>query len=87
MKRTLQSTDMPAGPLFAVGAVALIAATYGLARLGYGLFLPAFSAAFSLSPTIGGLLASTMITLLVVPVIYTLFEEGWKGLRAGAKHA
>jgi predicted MFS family arabinose efflux permease len=58
MKRTLQSTDMPAGPLFAVGAVALIAATYGLARLGYGLFLPAFSAAFSLSPTIGGLLAS-----------------------------
>ena len=37
---------------------------------------------------IGGLLASTMITLLFVPVVYTLFEEGWKGLRAGgAKHA
>ena len=36
---------------------------------------------------IGGLLASTMITLLVVPVVYTLFEEGWKGLRTGAKHA
>ncbi|WAP52451.1 MFS transporter [Arthrobacter sp. ATA002] len=58
MKRTLQSIDAPAGPLFAVGAVALIAATYGLARLGYGLFLPAFSAAFTLSPTVGGLLAS-----------------------------
>jgi hydrophobic/amphiphilic exporter-1 (mainly G- bacteria), HAE1 family len=36
---------------------------------------------------IGRLLASTMITLLFVPVVYTLFEEGWKGLRPGAKHA
>jgi HAE1 family hydrophobic/amphiphilic exporter-1 len=36
---------------------------------------------------IGGLLASTMITLIVVPTVYTLFEEGWKGLRSGAKHA
>jgi HAE1 family hydrophobic/amphiphilic exporter-1 len=36
---------------------------------------------------IGGLLASTMITLIVVPTVYTIFEEGWKGLRAGAKHA
>jgi hydrophobic/amphiphilic exporter-1 (mainly G- bacteria), HAE1 family len=32
---------------------------------------------------IGGLLASTLITLVVVPVVYTVFEEGWKGLRAG----
>ena len=30
---------------------------------------------------IGGLLTSTMITLLFVPAMYTLFEEGWKGLR------
>lgn len=58
MKRTLQSNNSQTGSLFAVGAVALIAATYGLARLGYGLFLPAFSAAFTLSPTVGGLLAS-----------------------------
>ena len=36
---------------------------------------------------IGGLLASTLITLVVVPTVYTLFEEGWKGLRTGAKHA
>jgi HAE1 family hydrophobic/amphiphilic exporter-1 len=37
---------------------------------------------------IGGLLASTMITLVVVPTVYTLFEEGWKGLwRREAKHA
>jgi hydrophobic/amphiphilic exporter-1 (mainly G- bacteria), HAE1 family len=32
---------------------------------------------------IGGLLASTLITLVFVPTVYTIFEEGWKGLRAG----
>jgi HAE1 family hydrophobic/amphiphilic exporter-1 len=30
---------------------------------------------------IGGLLASTMVTLVLVPSVYTLFEEGIKGLR------
>ncbi len=30
---------------------------------------------------IGGLLASTLVTLVLVPAVYTLFEEGWKGLR------
>ena len=29
---------------------------------------------------IGGLLASTAVTLVLVPAVYTLFEEGWKGL-------
>ena len=33
---------------------------------------------------IGGLAASTLITLVFVPTVYTLFEEGWKGLRAGS---
>ncbi len=28
---------------------------------------------------IGGLLSSTIVTLVVVPVVYTLFEEGWQG--------
>ncbi|HVL66101.1 MAG TPA: efflux RND transporter permease subunit [Vicinamibacterales bacterium] len=32
---------------------------------------------------IGGLTASTLITLVVVPTVYTIFEEGWKGLRSG----
>ncbi len=36
---------------------------------------------------IGGLLASTMVTLFLVPAVYTLFEEGLKGLRKGATHA
>ncbi|MHA7288016.1 MFS transporter [Arthrobacter sp. MDT3-44] len=44
--------------MFTVAAVALIAATYGLARFGYGLFLPSFSVSFALTPMIAGLLSS-----------------------------
>jgi hydrophobic/amphiphilic exporter-1 (mainly G- bacteria), HAE1 family len=29
---------------------------------------------------IGGLLTSTLVTLVLVPAVYTLFEEGWAGL-------
>lgn len=36
---------------------------------------------------IGGLTASTLVTLVLVPTVYTLFEEGWAGLRRGAAHA
>ncbi len=37
---------------------------------------------------IGGLIGSTLITLVFVPTVYTLFEEGWKGLRSGSpKHS
>ena len=32
---------------------------------------------------IGGLAASTLITLVFIPTMYTIFEEGWKGLRSG----
>jgi hydrophobic/amphiphilic exporter-1 (mainly G- bacteria), HAE1 family len=35
---------------------------------------------------IGGLLTSTVITLVYVPAVYTLFEEGWSGLFKGARH-
>jgi hydrophobic/amphiphilic exporter-1 (mainly G- bacteria), HAE1 family len=35
---------------------------------------------------IGGLLASTLVTLVLVPAVYTLFEEGIAGLRKGAVH-
>jgi len=30
---------------------------------------------------VGGLIASTLVTLVLVPTVYTLFEEGWAGLR------
>jgi HAE1 family hydrophobic/amphiphilic exporter-1 len=35
---------------------------------------------------IGGLLASTMVTLVLVPAVYTLFEEGWSGLFKKTAH-
>ena len=35
---------------------------------------------------IGGLLASTVVTLVLVPAIYTLFEEGWRNPRKAAAH-
>ena len=36
---------------------------------------------------IGGLLASTLVTLVLVPAVYTLFEEGLAGLRRGISGA
>ncbi|MGE0464721.1 MAG: efflux RND transporter permease subunit [Vicinamibacterales bacterium] len=37
---------------------------------------------------IGGLMTSTLITLVFVPAMYTLFEEGWRGIfRKGAPAA
>ena len=36
---------------------------------------------------IGGLVASPLVTLVLVPSVYTLFDEGWSGLRRGAAHA
>ncbi|WP_253904226.1 MFS transporter [Arthrobacter sp. Br18] len=43
---------------FIAGATALIAATYGLARFGYGLFVPAFSRSFDLTPAVTGTISS-----------------------------
>ena len=37
---------------------------------------------------VGGLITSTLVTLVLVPAVYTVFEEGWSGLwKRGAKHA
>ena len=30
--------------------------------------------------------ASTLITRVFVPTVYTVFEEGWKGLKSGLHH-
>ena len=35
---------------------------------------------------IGGLLTSTLITLIFIPTVYTIFEEGIAGLRRGLNH-
>ena len=36
---------------------------------------------------IGGLLTSSLVTLVFVPTVYTVFEEGWAGLRRGMHRA
>jgi HAE1 family hydrophobic/amphiphilic exporter-1 len=36
---------------------------------------------------IGGLITSTLVTLVLVPAVYTLFEEGLAGLRRGSTHS
>lgn len=43
---------------FIVSATALVAATYGLSRFGFGLFIPAFDQEFHLTPTVTGLISS-----------------------------
>jgi predicted MFS family arabinose efflux permease len=43
---------------FIISATALIAATYGLSRFGYGLFVPAFNQSFALTPTVTGSISS-----------------------------
>jgi hydrophobic/amphiphilic exporter-1 (mainly G- bacteria), HAE1 family len=36
---------------------------------------------------VGGLLASTLVTLVLVPAVYTLFEEGWRGIKKNKPEA
>ena len=62
-----------------------IATVLGLVPMSLGIGEGAELQAPLARVVIGGLIASTMITLVFVPTVYTLFEEGWKGLRT--KHA
>lgn len=58
MKRSLQS-PVPLRPAaLVVPGLAVIAVTYGLARFGFGLYLPQFRAAFGLSPGTAGAIAA-----------------------------
>jgi HAE1 family hydrophobic/amphiphilic exporter-1 len=62
-----------------------IATVLGLVPMSLGIGEGAELQAPLARVVIGGLIASTMITLVFVPTVYTLFEEGWKGMRT--KHA
>jgi predicted MFS family arabinose efflux permease len=59
-KRSLRQTflRLPATPLLVPAGLSVIAATYGLARYGYGLYLPEFGTTFLLSTTAAGVIAS-----------------------------
>jgi HAE1 family hydrophobic/amphiphilic exporter-1 len=66
-----------------------LAAILGLVPMSLGIGEGAELQAPLARVVIGGLTASTLITLVFVPTVYTLFEEGWKGLRSHgeAKHS
>jgi predicted MFS family arabinose efflux permease len=58
-KRSLRpSAETARGGALVVSGVAVIAVTYGLARYGYGLYLPQFRAAFGLSAGAAGAIAA-----------------------------
>ncbi|TWH73527.1 MFS transporter [Modestobacter roseus] len=59
MKRSLQSRPVDRPAALVVPGLAVIAVTYGLARYGFGLYLPQFRDAFGISPgTAGGIAAA-----------------------------
>jgi HAE1 family hydrophobic/amphiphilic exporter-1 len=60
-----------------------IATMLGLLPMAFGLGEGGELQAPLARVVIGGLLASTLVTLVLVPAVYTLFEEGWAGMRRG----
>jgi HAE1 family hydrophobic/amphiphilic exporter-1 len=64
-----------------------LATVLGLVPMALGLGEGAELQAPMARVVIGGLVASTMVTLVLVPSVYTIFEEGWSGLRRGAAHS
>jgi HAE1 family hydrophobic/amphiphilic exporter-1 len=64
-----------------------LATVLGLVPMALGLGEGAEMQAPMARVVIGGLIASTMVTLVLVPSVYTLFEEGLSGLRRGAAHS
>jgi HAE1 family hydrophobic/amphiphilic exporter-1 len=64
-----------------------IATILGLVPMALGLGEGAELQAPMARVVIGGLIASTLVTLVLIPAVYTLFEEGFSGLRRGAAHS
>ncbi|MEO8069956.1 MAG: efflux RND transporter permease subunit [Acidobacteriota bacterium] len=64
-----------------------LATTLGLVPMAFGIGEGAELQAPLARVVIGGLITSTLVTLVLVPSVYTLFEEGWTGLRRGAAHS
>ena len=58
MKRSLQSTARHRPTALVAPGLGVIAVTYGLARYGFGLYLPQFRSAFGLSPGTAGAIAA-----------------------------
>jgi predicted MFS family arabinose efflux permease len=57
-ERSLRESESHRGSALIASGVAVIAVTYGLARYGYGLYLPQFRAEFGLSAGVAGVIAA-----------------------------
>jgi HAE1 family hydrophobic/amphiphilic exporter-1 len=64
-----------------------LATVLGLVPMALGLGEGAELQAPMARVVIGGLIASTLVTLVLVPSVYTIFEEGLAGLRRRSAHA
>ncbi|MFI7742465.1 hypothetical protein [Kocuria rhizosphaericola] len=58
-----------------VGGMALFAATYGLARFGYGLYLPRFTETFRIGPVTSGHIGSSHSELWCDPAPHRNADE------------
>ncbi|MEU5842001.1 MFS transporter [Rhodococcus sp. NPDC047139] len=59
-----------------IGGTALIAAAYGLARFGYGLFLPHFTESFALGPTVAGAVqAGSFLSYCIAAVLASRISD------------
>lgn len=72
--RSTEGVGIHAGPRWAmIGAgAALIGTCYGLARFAYGLFLPEFSDAFSISSSVSGLIGAGSYAGYCVAIVVSL---------------
>ncbi|WP_051442008.1 MFS transporter [Arthrobacter sp. H14] len=62
--------------VLAASAMGLIAATYGLVRMGYGLFLPFFAETFAISATVSGLIFSGTSVVFCLAAGIAYFQAG-----------
>ena len=82
MKRALSFEVGRQGALVVAGT-ALIAGTYGLVRLAYGLFLPDIDASLSLGPTLAALVSSGGSLAYCAGALVGLVAPDGTGARAG----
>ena len=73
--RTTTTTTIDSSGWLVPAGVAVIGATYGLARYGYGLTLPEFRAAFGLSTAAAGGIASGSLVAYCVAAALAAHHE------------
>lgn len=65
----------------ALSGLCIVGVTFGMARYGYGLFLPQISAAFSLGKEMQGFLGSALYAGYLLATVISAWLSGYKGPR------